>query len=160
MFQLNTRIFHYEPLAILYSLPYALLMWAYVLFRCYKLKWTCADLPCSMISFLASILVFTLHNTDVATQTTVTGMLIGISCLIAWCIVALWDPSERSRDVWEALKKKLKFHWSISGEDAGSNNIASDASIAAEKSARWMRVRSRSLAKKMRAIKVPCVNAV
>ncbi|KZV67869.1 hypothetical protein PENSPDRAFT_687739 [Peniophora sp. CONT] len=134
MFHLKTSTFHHEPLAILYSLPYALLM---------------------MFSFLASILIFTLNNTDVATQITVAGVSVGVSCLIAWCIMALWEPSDRTLETWDAFRDLWSFRWFKAVEDITS----SDAAIS-EKRRRWPRLHSRSLTEKMRKVKIPCVNAV
>ncbi|VDC00131.1 unnamed protein product [Peniophora sp. CBMAI 1063] len=101
MNRLETRLFHYEPLAILYSLPYALLMWA-------------------MLSFLISILIFTFRNTDIVTQITVAASSVAVSCLIAWCIVTFWEPSESTlylRTLRNTFKQRLIRPWASLSED-------------------------------------------
>ncbi|KZV69970.1 hypothetical protein PENSPDRAFT_651869 [Peniophora sp. CONT] len=88
MQQQKSRIFHHEPLAILYSLPYALLLW-------------------SMISFLAGFLIFTLNHTDTATQSTVAALFFVVSCLVAWCSIAIWEVSEHTQEKWGTLKQAM-----------------------------------------------------
>ncbi|VDC02730.1 unnamed protein product [Peniophora sp. CBMAI 1063] len=70
--------FHHEPLAILYSLPYALLMW-------------------SMLSFATSVVIFTLDKTDIVTQSTVALISFGVSCLTIWCVIATWETEDSPR---------------------------------------------------------------
>ncbi|KAI0035427.1 hypothetical protein K488DRAFT_43208, partial [Vararia minispora EC-137] len=86
MDQLVTIWFGYEPLAILYSLPYALLMWA-------------------MASFLAAILIFTLSSGEIATQITVATVFFVVTCLICWCTLQIWDKTMTLRELLEHIVK-------------------------------------------------------
>ncbi|KZV64317.1 hypothetical protein PENSPDRAFT_690898 [Peniophora sp. CONT] len=66
--------FGFEPLAIIYSLPYALLMW-------------------SVAAFLAAFTVFTMSNTGVPTRATVSLVLLVLAFLVIWCISEGWTTS-------------------------------------------------------------------
>ncbi|KAI0315001.1 hypothetical protein OF83DRAFT_392027 [Amylostereum chailletii] len=72
MYKVETRWFGREPLAIIYSLPYALLMWA-------------------MISFLVGVMIFCFKDTDVVTRGSVSAIVVAVSGLIAWCIFSAWE---------------------------------------------------------------------
>ncbi|KZV67867.1 hypothetical protein PENSPDRAFT_38700 [Peniophora sp. CONT] len=139
MAQQDRPYFHHEPLAILYSLPYALLMWA-------------------MLSFLASVMIFTLLKTDIATQSTIAAVSVVVSCLIVWCAVAAWDreASPRAPQLWDAVNRIFSF-W----KSGTSENLESPSSDAlSEKSRRTSRVRLRSIAHKIRGTKSSRINEV
>ncbi|KAJ8517952.1 hypothetical protein ONZ45_g4944 [Pleurotus djamor] len=61
-----------EILAILYSLPYALLMWA-------------------MLAFLSAFAFLCFDSTDLATRLVVMSVCLPIAILIAWCIWYAWE---------------------------------------------------------------------
>ncbi|VDC02729.1 unnamed protein product [Peniophora sp. CBMAI 1063] len=132
MDQQDRPYFHHEPLAILYSLPYALLMWA-------------------MLSFLASIMIFTLVKTDIATQSTIAGVAVVVSALIVWCAAAAWDREAPPRT---PLLQTVRQIVSFGRGDATSHDTAS------EKSGRLPRMHLRSLAERMRGTRACRANEV
>ncbi|TFK73478.1 hypothetical protein BDN72DRAFT_814413 [Pluteus cervinus] len=65
-----------ETLAIMYSLPYALLMWA-------------------MVAFLLAFALLWFTNTSLATRVSVGVAVLAVSFLIAWCIWMAWEKTQR-----------------------------------------------------------------
>ncbi|KAJ7269955.1 hypothetical protein C8J57DRAFT_1227621 [Mycena rebaudengoi] len=88
-----------ESLAILHSLPYALLVW-------------------SMVSFLAAFLFMCFQRSDFVTRMLVAMIWVAISALILWCIYNAWENSE-SRD-WDWLRRLLRGGVSAEEADDGS----------------------------------------
>ncbi|KAA1472057.1 hypothetical protein DENSPDRAFT_838208 [Dentipellis sp. KUC8613] len=74
-----------EPLAIIYSLPYALLMWA-------------------MVTFLLAIMLLSFRNTDLATRIPMAIVSAAMASLILWCIVSGTERRE-SKPWLEGVKK-------------------------------------------------------
>ncbi|KZV67868.1 hypothetical protein PENSPDRAFT_754574 [Peniophora sp. CONT] len=142
MQQQNRSYFHYEPLAILYSLPYALLMW-------------------SMLSFATSVMIFTLDKTDLITQSTIAVISFAISCLIVWCTIATWFSEKPLplKTLWNTMKQVLIANRGHS-DDASDTLVGDNAT--SEKSEMRPRVRLRLLANKIRRTtgRIPCVNDV
>ncbi len=84
-----------EPLAIIFSLTYALLMWSYVILVLLSLAlvFMLIDLY-SAWGFFVALSIFTFQNTTTTIQISV-GTAAGIvSILICWCIGNTWDPGE------------------------------------------------------------------
>jgi len=92
-----------ETLAIMFSLPYALLMW-------------------SMVSFLVAFLILCFEDSDIVTLTLIGSLSGVITVLVVWCIWANWEkhpdsdaqPSEKSLsfendDDSEERSKKFTF---------------------------------------------------
>ncbi|KAJ7634763.1 hypothetical protein FB45DRAFT_909787 [Roridomyces roridus] len=80
-------IFDLEPTAILYSLPYAMLIW-------------------SMVAFIAAFSLMWFQDSDTMTKAFV-GVLGGvIAGLVFWCIFAVWDRDGSWWD-WERLRRRL-----------------------------------------------------
>lgn len=125
----ESRWFYHEPLAILYSLPYALLMWA-------------------MLSFLIGIMIFTLKNTDVATQTTVAVVSFVVSCLILWCAIAAWDMTQAKRELLGDTVAKI-----ILGRENGTRAHV-------RRSIHRLQASTQTIVRKARETKVPCLGAV
>ncbi|KAA1477115.1 hypothetical protein DENSPDRAFT_875059 [Dentipellis sp. KUC8613] len=85
-----------EPLAIIYSLPYALLMW-------------------SMVTFVLAILLLSFRNTDLATRIPVAIVAFVIASLILWCIVS--RSGRRESKPWlEGIKKILNHNTELARE--------------------------------------------
>jgi hypothetical protein len=84
-----------EPLAIVFSLTYALLMWSYVISRISS-KALCLVLIRlnSAWGFFVALLIFSFQNTSRKIWITV-GTAAGIvAILIIWCIQNTWDQEE------------------------------------------------------------------
>ncbi|TFY69320.1 hypothetical protein EVG20_g3206 [Dentipellis fragilis] len=85
-----------EPLAIIYSLPYALLMWA-------------------MVTFLLAILLLSFRNTDLATRIPMAIVSIAMASLILWCIVSGTERRE-SKPWLEGVKKFFSENMELTKE--------------------------------------------
>ncbi|KAK0237921.1 hypothetical protein EDD85DRAFT_1004952 [Armillaria nabsnona] len=87
---LRSRKRHYtglETLAIMYSLPYALLVWA-------------------MVTFLLAFILMCFTASDVDVRTLVGTTCLAIAVLVLWCITASWD-SKQSDHRWYTLLSEL-----------------------------------------------------
>jgi len=88
LFKNTHRIFGLEPLAIIFSLPWALLMWSVVLF------------------FIALLLLcFTLSNESTRISAAIMSFL--VASLIVWPIRTIWDSREDD-DIWESSLDALR----------------------------------------------------
>ncbi|KAH8987898.1 hypothetical protein EDB92DRAFT_1801018 [Lactarius akahatsu] len=74
------RIFGLEPMAIIFSLPWALLMWA-------------------MVMFSIALLLFCFSISNLSTRTFVTVTSVMVAALIGWCIRSAWESSDE-RGAW------------------------------------------------------------
>ncbi|KAH9989672.1 hypothetical protein BJV77DRAFT_1069397 [Russula vinacea] len=84
LFRSSHRIFGLEPMAIIFSLPWALLMW-------------------SMVIFFIALLLFCFSISNHSTRIFVAMMSVLIATLIGWCIWTSWDSKEDDEDdVWES----------------------------------------------------------
>ena len=80
-----------ETLAILYALPYALLMWSYVLVRFSDICVGVNYFVChSTLSFLAAFLIACFFASSSVTRFLVGVSLVAVSVLVAWCIITAW----------------------------------------------------------------------
>jgi hypothetical protein len=80
-----------ETLAILYALPYALLMWSYVLVQFSNIWIGVNYLVChSTLSFLAAFLIACFFFSSSITRFLVGVSLVAVSVLVAWCIITAW----------------------------------------------------------------------
>ncbi|KAH9171928.1 hypothetical protein EDB89DRAFT_2174042, partial [Lactarius sanguifluus] len=80
LYQNTHRIFGLEPMAIIFSLPWALLMWAMVMF-----------------SIALLLLCFSISNVSTRISVAVTSVI--VAALIVWCIHSAWESSEE-KGVW------------------------------------------------------------
>ncbi|KAH8987900.1 hypothetical protein EDB92DRAFT_1948398 [Lactarius akahatsu] len=80
LYQNTHRIFGLEPMAIIFSLPWALLMWAMVMF-----------------SIALLLLCFSISNVSTRISVAVTSVI--VAALIVWCIRSAWESSEE-KGVW------------------------------------------------------------
>jgi len=78
--QNSHTVYGLEPLAIILSLPWALLMW-------------------SMVLFFIALLLFCFSISNCATRIAVTIMSVLVVTLIIWCIWTAWESTE-GEDVW------------------------------------------------------------
>ncbi|KAJ7126104.1 hypothetical protein C8R44DRAFT_874477 [Mycena epipterygia] len=81
-----------ETLAVLYSLPYAMLIW-------------------SMVSFLAAFSFMCFENSSLVTRTLVAVLLATVAALILWCVFAEWESAD-----WDWLTTcprnwRRAWHW-------------------------------------------------
>ncbi|KAI0301654.1 hypothetical protein B0F90DRAFT_1936389 [Multifurca ochricompacta] len=74
------RVFGLEPMAIIFSLPWAMLMW-------------------SMVIFFIALLLLCFEISNISTRIFVAVMSVMIAALISWCIRSIWETSE-DREVW------------------------------------------------------------
>ncbi|KAI0253090.1 hypothetical protein BJV78DRAFT_239576 [Lactifluus subvellereus] len=85
-YQRSRRIFGNESMAIVFSLPWALLMW-------------------SMVLFFIGLLLSCFTHSNASTRISVAAMLGIVACLTVWSILTAW----RSNDDWEVLFYKCRF---------------------------------------------------
>ncbi|KAI0064305.1 hypothetical protein BV25DRAFT_1990055 [Artomyces pyxidatus] len=77
----NHSLFGLEPLAIIFSIPYALLMWA-------------------MISFVVSFFLLCFRLTSFPTRVSVGVGALAVLGLVMWCIRHVWESGDRGGQVW------------------------------------------------------------
>ena len=102
LFQSSHRTFGLEPMAIVFSLPWALLMWSYViscLFRRYT-RFTFMKFPLNrMVIFLVALLLFCFSISNVSTRIFVAISSVLVITLIGWCIRIIRQSTEDN--VWQ-----------------------------------------------------------
>jgi len=80
LYQNSHAVFGLEPMAIILSLPWALLMW-------------------SMVIFFIALLLFCFRISNLGTRISVSIMSVFVVTLIMWCIWTAWESTE-GEDVW------------------------------------------------------------
>jgi len=80
LYQNTHRLFGLEPMAIIFSLPWALLMWA-------------------MLTFSIALLLFCFTISNPSTRIFVAITSVMVAALIGWCIRNAWESSE-DRGMW------------------------------------------------------------
>ena len=127
----NWNQFGLEPLAIVFSLTYALLMWSYVIFPFISYT-SCKVLirSNSAWGFFVALLMFSFQNMSRTIWISV-GTAAGIvTVFIVWCIINTWDSEEREEEPdsgreWFLLK--LKSPYSSLRRHMKSNHIGTAA---------------------------------
>ncbi|KAJ6588820.1 hypothetical protein B0H19DRAFT_220413 [Mycena capillaripes] len=99
-----------ETLAILYSLPYAMLIW-------------------SMVSFLAAFSFMCFLRSSLVTRTLVAVLWAAVAALILWCVFTAWDSGD-----WDWLRGLLSC-WRPAADGAEEEDQG-DASAAAQDEAK------------------------
>ncbi|KAH9164850.1 hypothetical protein EDB89DRAFT_1892589 [Lactarius sanguifluus] len=74
LFQITHRVFGLEPMAIVFSLPWALLMW-------------------SMVSFFVALSLFCFRTSNAPTRQFVAATFVVVTALVGWCIRCTWGSS-------------------------------------------------------------------
>ncbi|KAH9985510.1 hypothetical protein BJV77DRAFT_113135 [Russula vinacea] len=82
LFHSSHRIFGLEPMAIIFSLPWALLMW-------------------SMVIFFIALLLFCFSISNAPTRIFVAIMSVLMAALIGWGVWTAWESEEDEDEVWE-----------------------------------------------------------
>ncbi|KAJ7664315.1 hypothetical protein B0H17DRAFT_1336738 [Mycena rosella] len=90
-----------ETLAILFSLPYAMLIW-------------------SMVSFLAAFSFMCFANSSTVTRTLVSALWLAVAALILWCMFAAWESSD-----WDWLRNMTSC-FSSTAEHEEQGDVADD----------------------------------
>ncbi|KAH9172696.1 hypothetical protein EDB89DRAFT_1963087 [Lactarius sanguifluus] len=80
LFQITHRVFGLEPMAIVFSLPWALLMW-------------------SMVTFFVALLLFCFGTSNGPTRKFVAVTFVAVAVLVGWCIRCTWGSSG-AMEVW------------------------------------------------------------
>ncbi|KAH9171923.1 hypothetical protein EDB89DRAFT_1029604 [Lactarius sanguifluus] len=80
LFKNTHRIFGLEPMAIIFSLPWALLMWA-------------------MVMFSIALLLFCFSISNLSTRIFVAVTSVMVAVLIGWCVRSAWESSDE-RGAW------------------------------------------------------------
>jgi len=80
LYQSTHPKFGLEPIAIIFSLPWALLMWA-------------------MVTFFIAVLLFSFCYSNTSTRISVAVASVMFSVLTAWCVRRAWESSD-GREVW------------------------------------------------------------
>jgi len=81
LYQNSHTIFGLEPMAIILSLPWAMLMW-------------------SMVIFFVALLLFCFRISNLSTRIFVAIMSFLVVTLVMWCIRTAWESTE-GEDVWQ-----------------------------------------------------------
>jgi hypothetical protein len=117
--------FGLEPLAIVFSLTYALLMWSYVIFVFISPTLRKVLMPLnSAWGFFIALLMFSFQNMSRKIWIPV-GIAAGIvTVLVVWCISNTWDPEERGEESDSGMEWYSKLKYSILGGEARNNHIA------------------------------------
>src|SRR5882762_10910207 len=90
-----------ETLAILYALPYALLMWSYVMSSSDLFLAVLSHILCnSTLSFLLAFMFACFIYSSVATRSLVGAFLVAVTIFIIWCIITAWTPELNFKIVW------------------------------------------------------------
>ncbi|KAJ6588850.1 hypothetical protein B0H19DRAFT_1248446 [Mycena capillaripes] len=104
-----------ETLAILYSLPYALLIW-------------------SMVSFLVAFLLMCFEKSNLVTRTLVAVIWTVVAVLILWCVFTVWEGGD-----WDWPRDLLSY-WRPSadaGEEGQGDAVQDGATSAVSNSKPW-----------------------
>ncbi|KAH9027055.1 hypothetical protein EDB84DRAFT_1419842 [Lactarius hengduanensis] len=80
LFQSTHRVFGLEPMAIVFSLPWALLMW-------------------SMVTFFVALSLFCFRTSNAPTRKFVAVTFVIVTALVGWCIRCTWGSSG-AMDAW------------------------------------------------------------
>ena len=95
-------LFYLEPLAVIFSLTYALLMWScVVVFLVHVLQIVTMTDLLSVCAFFVALLLFTFKNATTNIRVSVGAASGFVAILIIWCIINFWDSgidSESERD--------------------------------------------------------------
>jgi len=97
-----------ETLAVLYSLPYAMLIW-------------------SMVSFLAAFSFMCFEDSNLITRTLVAILWGAVAALILWCIFTAWESGD-----WDWLRRLWCFVGAAEGEGESEEQDADAAEKPAE----------------------------
>ncbi|KAF8474432.1 hypothetical protein DFH94DRAFT_855629 [Russula ochroleuca] len=81
LYQNSHRIFGLEPMAIIFSLPWALLMW-------------------SIVIFFIALLLFCFSISNILSRIFIAIVSVLVITLIIWSIRTAWDSAEHNDDVW------------------------------------------------------------
>jgi uncharacterized membrane protein len=92
-----------QTLAILYALPYALLMWSYVMSSSDLFLAVLSHiLGNSTLSFLLAFMFACFIYSSVVTRSLVGAFLVAVTIFIIWCIITAWTPefSQMNFKIW------------------------------------------------------------
>ena len=94
-----------ETLAIMFSLPYALLMWRRVISSALLSPISHRFPQYSMLSFLAAFLILCFQNSSAVVYSLIGSLCGVIAVLICWCIWTSWEeqPSSDAKPIEELL---------------------------------------------------------
>ncbi|KAJ7485410.1 hypothetical protein FB451DRAFT_1229644 [Mycena latifolia] len=92
-----------ETLAILYALPYAMLIW-------------------SMVSFLAAFSFMCFQNTNTMTRTLVAVLWAAVAALILWCIFIAWESTD-----WDWLRSLLCWGHAAEEDEQQDDTVDAEA---------------------------------
>ncbi|KAJ7741403.1 hypothetical protein DFH07DRAFT_964959 [Mycena maculata] len=115
----NHRTLGLETLAVLYSLPYAMLIW-------------------SMVSFLAAFTFMCFEDSDLLTRTLVAVLWAAVAALILWCVFSAWESGD-----WDWLRRLWVFRAADEGEEeqaaVAEEEVKSTASVDSKpRKRRWV----------------------
>ena len=85
------RYFYLEPLAVLFSLTYALLMWSCVVSFFHHFQMVTIINLSSVCVFFVALLLFSLQNATAHIRAWVGAASGVVTILITWCIINSWD---------------------------------------------------------------------
>ena len=116
LYQNSHRIFGLEPLAIIHSLPWALLMWSYVISclprRCSRITYINHPSDNRMVTFFVALLLFCVSISNFPTRIFVSIASALLATLIVWCIQTAWESTEDS-SVWQNSQVVFRRTWSV-----------------------------------------------
>lgn len=100
----NHRTRGLETLSIMYSLPYALLMWACVASSLWHCSVFHSYISSSMVTFLLAFSIMCFQNTSALARYIVGVAWVLNAVLVAWCIRMSWEETENR---WWSLYKGI-----------------------------------------------------
>ena len=109
--QSSQRIFGLEAMAIIFSLPWALLLWSYVIFTqaiTFISSTESFRSPDRMVTFSVALLLFGFVVSNIWTQLFVGLTSFPLLAFTLWCIWMCWDSSLRGN-----LPASLKFFLNV-----------------------------------------------
>jgi hypothetical protein len=119
-----------ETLAILFALPYALLMWAYVLFASFIMNASInVRLSSRMVAFLISFSFWTFENADLLVYLLIGLVYLGVTLMVLWCVSTSWEDGRDFFDRIVMIVRSAFRKMIFKGDDAPSE----EASVAKEK---------------------------
>ncbi len=95
MTRVNGNFLGLEALALLYSLPYALLMWGYVYLLSDALLSLTVLFFVSVVAFLVAFFCLFFQNSTSESRALVGSLSVVVAALVVWCIVTYWETQPK-----------------------------------------------------------------
>lgn len=97
MTRINDHFLGLEMLAVLYSLPYALLMWGYGYTHTKLVLELIILFSGSAVAFAVAFCCLFFQNSSAETRAWVGSLCIAVAALIVWCIATYWKTQQEGK---------------------------------------------------------------